>query len=195
MSRYITVAATLSLLLASACSSPLVALAVSKISGPPASPAVKPDPAAPQILVTLPSRGTSFKMALLDKDGDVSIWAAENGSQLFLRNGVLIGTRGLGRDVMSASVPKMADILAMKPHSRTYFDLDGTDTTIRYDFTCAVTVAPPGADLPGTKHLIEACVHPSGTLLNEFWLKPTGVAQKSSQWVTTGVGYAVIEPQ
>lgn len=195
MNRHLTVAAGLSLLLATGCSNPLVAVAVSKLVGPGSTWSAKPQAGAPEILVTLTGRGVRFKMFVLEKDGPVTIWAAQDGTQIFLRDGFLIGTRGFGRDLMSADAPSMAQLRAMKPHTRHYFDLDGSDTTIRFDFACAVIVGENSANLPGTKHLVEACVHPDGTLQNEFWLNSSGTAQKSSQWVSTGVGYAIIEQQ
>ena len=175
------------------CASPLVSNSIARMGGPGNSPAVQPAKDGPAIWLTLPTRGVKFSMTQLDHDGDVTIWAAKDSSQTTLRNGMLIATRGFGRDLMSANVPTVATLLSGKAHTRSYYDLDGTDTMIRHDFTCTTTQSNADAK-PFARHLIERCDSEIGTISNEFWLDSAARLQKSRQWISQGVGYAAIEP-
>ena len=190
--RSVAAAATLALLLAG-CGSPLLKAGLSRFAGTPGTATVQPAAGAPEIWLTLPQRGVKFSMSLLERDGPVSVWAAKDGSQVALRNGFLISTRGFGRDLMSAEAPSVATLASGQPHQRSYFDLDGTDTTIRHSFTCTVEAGDKAAEVPGTRHLIEACAAEIGTIRNEFWVDSAGSLRKSKQWVSQGVGYAAVD--
>ncbi len=181
----LTLAAVVSL---AACNSAAVKTAASKLLGPSASPAVKPAAGAPQIWLTLVSRGIKFPMSQIGQRDGVTIYASKDGAQVFLRNGILIGTRGLGRDLMSADAPSPGALRAGAAHQRSYYDLDGTDTTIRHVFTCTVE-----RDAAVENAIAEACTADIGTIRNQYWLDSGGSVSKSRQWVSQGVGYAAVE--
>lgn len=194
MSRMFPLVAVLSSVLLAGCSSPFVAASIARAAGEVGLPAVQPAAGAPQIYVTLLSAAIKFPMALLDRDGANTVWAASDGAQIFLRNGMLVGTRGLGRDLMSAQVPSPSTIAAKAAHDRSYFDLDGADRMIRYDFTCQVENAEPGSEIAGTQHYVEDCTGAFGRIKNHYWIDRSGNVQKSAQWVSETVGYLVIAP-
>ncbi len=171
-----------------ACNAAAVKTAASKLLGPSASPAVKPAAGAPQIWLTLVSRGIKFPMTQISQRDGVTIYASKDGAQVFLRNGILIGTRGFGRDLMSADAPSPATLRAGSPHQRSYYDLDGTDTTIRHVFTCKVE-----RDAAAGNAIAEACAADIGTIRNQYWFDSAGSVSKSRQWVSQGVGYAAVE--
>ncbi len=171
-----------------ACNAAVMKTAASKVLGPSATPAVKPAAGAPQIWLTLVSRGIKFPMTQIDQHDGVTIYASTDGAQVFLRNGILIGTRGLGRDLMSADAPTPAALRAGGAHQRSYYDLDGTDTTIRHLFTCKVE-----RDAADTTAIAEACAADIGTIRNQYWFNSAGSVSKSRQWVSQGVGYAAVE--
>ena len=171
-----------------ACNSAAVESTASKLLGSPAPPAVKPAAGAPQIWLTLVSRGIKFPMSQVSARDGVTIYASKDGAQVFLRNGILVGTRGLGRDLMSADAPTPAALRAGAPHQRSYYDLDGTDTTIRHVFTCTVERDPAAGNA-----VAEACTADIGTIRNQYWFDSAGGLIKSRQWVSQGVGYAAVE--
>lgn len=173
------------------CGSKLVRAGLARAAGPGASPAIQPAAGAEAIWLTLPGRGVKFSMALLDVDGDVKVWAAKDASQVALREGVLISTRGFGRDLISASVPSLATLRAGGDYPRSYYDLDGTDTTIRHVFACHT--GPEASDDPQVRHIVEVCSGDMGQIRNEFWFDVVGNLIKSRQWVSQGVGYAAVE--
>jgi len=153
------------------------------------APAVKAG-SGPALTLAVPTMGRQERLRLLDRDGDVAVWLGSDGSQYFLRSGVLIGTRGLGADLMSATVPSPAD-LARTPaeHLRAHHYLNGTDTSFVRNYRC--TVAPAVEEKPSAAyHLIETCDSDVGRIENQYWLSRDLHVIKSLQWVSQGVGYA-----
>ncbi len=194
MNRRISLVTVVLALVLAGCGSPYVAAGIARSVGQVGPPAAQPAAGAPLILVTLPKAAIKFPMALLKRDGPVSIWASSDGAQIFLRDGMLVGTRGIGRDLMSAQVPVASAVAAKTVHDRVYFDLDGSDTMIRHDFSCQGENAPPGDEIAGTQHFSEVCQGTLGRIRNQFWIDRSGNVQKSVQWVTETVGYLVIAP-
>lgn len=171
------------------CNSSLGGKLASSVVGVTAStPQVMPAKGAPEIWVTLPGAGVKFAMARLQSRDGVDIFAAQDGTQIFLRDGMVIGSRGFGQDLMSAQAPAMATVLRGQPHQRVYFQMDGTDTMQREDFSCKVQPSAGSAAM-----LDELCESPLRVIRNQFTLNGVGKVLKSRQWITKGVGFVIIE--
>ncbi len=176
------------------CGSPLVKVAMARAAGPSAQAAIKPAKDSPQIAMTLVSRGIKFPLQQLDAQGTVQLWAAGDGAQVALQDGILISTRGFGMDLMSAAVPSVAVLTgAAAQHSRTHHYLDGTDTPIRRSYDCSVTTAEPDEKIPNAVHLQEACRSTAGLITNDYWISGGNRVVKSRQWISQGVGYAIFD--
>lgn len=173
------------------CGSPLVQAAMARAAGPVASPVASPAKDSPQIAMTLVSRSIKFPLQQLDADGDVRLWAAADGVQVALRDGLLISTRGFGMDLMSAEVPAVADLWA--DHTRTHHYLDGADTPIRRSYSCSVATAPGDEKVPGTTHVQETCRGDAGRITNDYWITSKNRLARSRQWVSQGVGYVIFD--
>lgn len=170
----------------------LMAVAVAKATGgaAPAAGAAGSGKGA-QLVVALPSQGRSLQFSAIEHDGDVTTWATPDGLQVMLRDGMLIQTRGLGLDLMSAAVPSQSQILAGKSHSRLHYYLQGSDKSYRRDYSCDVAAGAQEPALPQARHLVETCNSDAGFITNEYYF----VGKKlvlSKQWVSQGVGYAQI---
>ena len=192
MSMHRAIAATLIGVLLSGCASSFVKSGLNRLGGPATTATSVPAAGAPQVWVTLRSKGIKFSMAKLASDGAVVVWAAKDGSQMALRDGVLINTRGFGWDMMSADAPSLATLAKLGSHKRVYYDLDGTDTMRTHNFDCKAESGPV-TDTPFKRHIVEHCVGDLGTIENDFWLDSSGHIAQSRQWVSQGVGYAAIE--
>lgn len=191
MSRTRVLCLLAGLMLAGCSSSPLAGrLALDVIGVTPSAPQAAPAKGAPEIWLTLPSAGVKFAMARLQSRDGVDIFAAADGSQVFLRDGMVVGSRGFGQDLMSAQAPSMATVLQMQPHQRVAFQMDGTDTMQREDFSCKVQAAAGAGRV-----LEELCESPSRVIRNQFTLNSVGKVLKSRQWLTKGVGFVIIEPK
>jgi hypothetical protein len=176
------------------CGAPLVQAALARAAGSSGATVAKPAKDGPQIAMTLVSRGIKFSLQQLDAQDNIRLWAAADGAQVALRDGVLISTRGFGMDLMSADVPSVAALVGGgSDHSRTHHYLDGNDTPIRRSYTCSVAVAAADEKMPDTRHLQESCRSDAGRITNDYWLSGANRIIKSRQWVSQGVGYAIFD--
>lgn len=133
--------------------------------------------------------------------GTVEIWSSSLGVQVFLRNGVIVGSRGLGGDMISADADVTVRALqarANRSGPRRYVVSDGDSTTTDMVFEC--TVRNMGVQnitivnqVFKTHHLQENCTGGPGgdkTLKNDYWVETgTGLVKKSRQWIGPTIGY------
>lgn len=133
--------------------------------------------------------------------GAVEVWSSSDNAQIFLRNGVVIGTRGIGRDIIAADANYTVNALrtgASGSGLRTFTVSDGDVTTTKLQYRCEIRNLGAENIIVVNKgftvnHFEEACSSTiaGGTdLHNEFWVeRSTGVVRKSKQWVGPEVGY------
>ncbi|MGR3462109.1 MAG: YjbF family lipoprotein [Roseovarius sp.] len=157
--------------------------------------AVPPQPIGPaRLRVTLPATGARATLAPVARNGDVTVWQTLDGITLSFRDGVLIATRGLGDDLMSADVGGTLAMLrgtgapGHYPQLRSY--LDGEDRTVFRSFQCRRD-ARPGAGPP--RRITERCVSPRDETTNTYWLDQTGKITRSRQWVSPAIDYMETE--
>lgn len=178
-----------------ACGSPLVGKLATKAVGLKSTAAqATPAKDAPEIWLTLANKKVKFAMAKLQTRDGVDIMAAADGTQVFLRDGMLIGSRGFGQDLMSAEAPSMATVRSQAGHRRVSFQMDGTDTMQREDFNCTVQALPQPPDST-IQSLEERCESPLRVIRNQFTFDNRGSVLKTRQWLTKGIGYSLIEPK
>ena len=163
----------------------------SALGGTTATPGSGATAKGPSLVASFPSQGRVLQFYVLDRDGPVTTWATPGGLQMMLRDGMLIQTRGLGLDLMSATVPTLGQITAMTDHSRSHYYLAGSDNPFRRDYTCTVEQGPIDKVLPNARHLIETCNGKVGFITNYYWVQG-GKLVKSQQWVSQGIGFAVM---
>ena len=160
--------------------------------------------AAPQLIgserlrVSLPETGAVAVLGPVSRNGDVTVWQTLDGITLSFRQGVLIATRGLGDDLMSADVEgdiallRGTDDSGYHPHIRSY--LDGEDRTVFRAYQCRrAGVAPSRVETGGETAAVQRveifCVSPEHEFTNIFWLDAPGRVIKSRQWVSPMMQY------
>lgn len=133
--------------------------------------------------------------------GLVEVWKSSDSAQIFLRNGVVVGTRGVGGDMISADANFTIRALngsAQTSGLKTFIISDGDVTTTEYHFNC--TISDLGVDNINisnqsyrTNRVREDCIGgPDGTaaLRNEYWVQSSSnLVRKSRQWIGPRVGY------
>lgn len=133
--------------------------------------------------------------------GTVEVWNSSDNAQIFLRSGVIVGSRGIGGDIIAADAN--VTIRALRSGARTsgvrrYTISDGDVTTTDYVFQCVIENAgEEGVRIVNqvfrTRHMRETCVGgPLGDarLNNEYWVEPgSGLVRKSRQWIGPSTGY------
>lgn len=135
------------------------------------------------------------------RNGDVEIWQSSDNAHIFLREGVVVGTRGVGSDIIAADASYTQRALKTGKSTsglRRFTVSDGDVTTTKMQFSCEIR------NLGGEKiiiadqsfntvHMRENCVGGPGgdkVLRNEYWVHmPTGKVRKSRQWVGPRAGY------
>lgn len=142
--------------------------------------------------------GQTGYLAIFDTKGDVLTWKTPDGVTFSQRGGVLIQTRGLGADLMSAQAPSVGQLTqAGDGYQRIYYFLGGDDQGTRRTYDCRATVVgKESIQILGrtykTTHITELCERPLGKLTNDYWVEGTSI-RKSRQWVSGAIGYIEFE--
>ena len=152
----------------------------------------------PILRATIKARGADAFLTIGDAKGNVVTWATTDGSTFTLRDGVLIQTRGLGPDLMSAQAPSLADLQTNGgTHQRLYFSLGEDDQTVRRTYDCTVSVL--GRELievfsktHTVTRVAETCARPQGSITNEYWIEGATI-RKSRQFASGAVGFIDFE--
>lgn len=153
----------------------------------------------PVDLVTIERRNAQGVIAKIATNQGVETWSSIDKKTIALRTGVIVATRGLGEDLMSASVPQLAQLRSPSgTHTRVHTVLDGEDKPVHQRFDCnanrigaeTITVVErPYA----VQHVAESCSGPLGSFVNDYWFHTDGKLRKSRQWISDSVGYVTIE--
>lgn len=152
----------------------------------------------PILRVAVPSRGLDGFLTISDSKGDVVTWTTTDGATFSFRNGVLIQSRGLGPDLMSAQVPTVAELSRDGGrHQRVYYFLGADDQATRRTYECTVKVV--GRDTitvfernHETTQVKEDCTWAYGSIKNDFWIEGTSI-RRARQWLSAGTGYVEFE--
>ena len=152
----------------------------------------------PILRAVIAARGADAFVTITDQKGSVVTWSTTDGTTFTLRDGVLIQTRGLGPDLMSAKAPVVQQLLTNGgTHQRVYYFLGADDrsTTRTYDCTVAVvgseTIQVMGKS-HATTHVTETCARAQGSITNEFWIEGKMI-RKSRQLASGGAGFIDFE--
>ena len=152
----------------------------------------------PVLLVSSKTLGQTGFLTLFDTKADVLTWKTPDGVTFSQRGGVLIQTRGLGADLMSAQAPSVAQLMrAGDGYPRIYYFLGGDDQGTRRTYDCRTTVVgTESIEVLGrthkATHITELCERPLGKLTNDYWVEGESI-RKSRQWVSGAIGYIDFE--
>lgn len=156
----------------------------------------------PLILADLPSQGTAATLLPAGRNGDVVTWQAGGGAQISLDRGVVVATRGLGFDLMSAdasaTVARLHGSASGASYERFASYMDGENETVFAALVCEMQprgrqVLPLLSSRYEVLFIEETCALPDATMTNYYWRQPDGTIRKSRQWVGPEIGYIEIE--
>lgn len=136
-------------------------------------------------------------LTIADAKDEVVTWTAQGQATFSLRDGVLIQTRGLGADLMSAEAPSLAELQSGASYQRVYFFLGEDDRGTRRTYDCvASTVGRTSVQILGKTHSVihvsERCTRPNSKVTNDFWIEGNAI-RSSRQWASSRVGYVEFE--
>ncbi len=148
----------------------------------------------PILRAKVPALGLDLLMSVRDARGDVVTWESAEGVTFAFRKGVLIESRGLGPDLMSAAAPSPGQLLGKGSYPRTYYFVSAEERNEPRPYTC--TPAPAGTEsitiygkAHSTRLIREECLRDVGRITNEFWFE-AGSPRQSRQWISPLAGYA-----
>lgn len=152
----------------------------------------------PVDLVTVEKSGAQGVIAKIASNNGVETWSSVDNKTLALRNRVLVATRGLGGDLMTAAVPSPAQLSGGQSFVRVHTVLDGQDQPVSTRFTCeSVNLGPETIQFVeysyATRHVRESCTSNSASFTNDYWFNIGGKLRQSRQYVSESVGYVVIQ--
>lgn len=148
----------------------------------------------PVLRVSSKAMGLASFVKIADAKGPVLTWATPDGATFSQRNGVLIQTRGLGADLMSATAPSVAQLMQPgQKYTRIYYFLGGDDQGVKRTYDCVTTIAGPDRiEILGrahaTTHVVETCARSGVKVKNDFWIEGSRIRQ-SREWVSSGIGH------
>lgn len=165
------------------------------------TPAILDEIRQPYLLVEIPSRQASASRTLFHQRGSIQDWRGADGISIILQDDVLVATRGLGADLLSADPVPPAVLRASRSeaYTRVYRHLDTENRLVTESYLCST--APGGAaqvDLiarqVATRRIIETCRGANDAqlpVINQYWVGTSdGLMSKSRQWVSQSVEYA-----
>jgi hypothetical protein len=143
---------------------------------------------APLIMVGFESLGRTQVMAMTGQNGATRTYMAPSKEALIIRDGMVVGTRGLGHDLSVAEPQTEPLIRAGQAGSASrvmrYFSGDGLERPL--SFACTVT---PG---PKAGVVVESCKGHGAHFQNNY-APQGGHLPVSRQWLGPQLGYVTIQ--
>jgi hypothetical protein len=151
----------------------------------------------PVLRIQSKALGQDAFLTIVDAKENVVTWTAQGQANFSLRDGVLIQTRGVGSDLMSAQVPSLAQLKGGASYERVYYFLGADDIGTRRTYDCtAATIGRETIEVLGkshaTTHVTETCNRANGKVTNDYWIEGN-VIRKSRQWASNSVAYLEFE--
>lgn len=129
--------------------------------------------------------------------GTVEVWQSSDNLQVILRNGVLVGTKGLGGDIRSTeAVTTFAGFDDQGGGGQRLITVDRTNGTAQTTaFACDMTQLGRETiqivdQRVATYRMREECSYGQAGFTNEYWVETgSGKMRKSRQWAGPTLGY------
>jgi hypothetical protein len=149
----------------------------------------------------IPNYGLAAVLFLSQDRAPYSIWLTPDNVSLQMRAGMIIGSRGVGADLVSVDDPRMIAVLEGRegpgPSKRVNRAFNGLNQTVATEFSCVIedmgsaSVTIVGRSYP-TRHLRQTCTSPNENFVNDYWQQGRTV-WKSRQWFNNQIGYMTVE--
>lgn len=149
----------------------------------------------------IPNFGLASVLYLSQDRAPYSIWRTPDKVTLQFRAGMIIGSKGVGADLVAVDDPRMIAVLEGRegpgPAKRVNRAFNGLNETVATEFSCviedmgATSVTVVGLSYP-VRHLRQTCTSPNENFVNDYWQQGRTV-WKSRQWFNEQVGYMTVE--
>ncbi len=153
------------------------------------------------MILGIEASNVTLAIAPVTINGPVVTWKTPDRRGFSFNRGVLVGTRGFGDDLMSASAGPSISLITSRRGGRVarvnhYLSGEGHSAALSLD--CTVT---PGASVrltmgeinTTTTMVSEMCQRDGLKVENRYWVDARGKILKSRQWISQGMGYIVTQ--
>lgn len=155
----------------------------------------------PLLRLTIGETGSQATAAELARNGDTATYFMGTGQAIYLRGGLMTGTRGLGYDLMSLDMPfrSVADALKGGSYTRVHRYLDSENRITKPTANCSMRVESTQTLTQlerqyQVRHVVETCSGDGVSFQNTYDLDArTTQVWRSSQWVGPVAEHALIE--
>ena len=155
---------------------------------------------APKIIAAVESQPEAIalfvRQTVSDSSG-VGSWVGPDGAQLMFDNGMLVGTRGFGGDVLASDISEsraLVQSLGAGYATRLMTVIDGEDRAVTRALKCQITPGDAAQVTVGTQAIAtrittEYCRSDLASFTNFYWVVPgSGEIIQSSQWAGQPTG-------
>lgn len=152
----------------------------------------------PLLVARLETTNSFSTLSLAAQNRDVKTFFTPDRISVSLKNGIMVATRGLSEDLMSADAAAAAKAIPKAKnasYSRLYRWLDGEDKQIVERFQCDLAfVATAKVEIVErihkARHMQETCTGNGQTIVNDYWVGIAApVIWQSRQWISPSLGY------
>lgn len=142
---------------------------------------------SPVLLVELPTLDSAAALTLSGVNNGVETFLTTDGKSISLKDGVVVATRGLGFDLMTADTADVRQALRDQAQSavRIHRYLDGENQLVARSFMCTYTHT-------ATLRSNEVCNSADGAIENSYIFDNKGNTLSSSQWISPRIGDMLI---
>lgn len=152
----------------------------------------------PVDLITVERLGAQAVIAKIATNAGVETWSSVDKKTVSFRSGLLVASRGLGDDLIGATVPNLSQITSGGSYPRSHSWMRANDQVVRSDFSCrtelvgssAITIVERSYPV---RQFRESCTGDGGAFQNDYWVQIGGKLRQSRQFVSDGVGYVLIQ--
>ncbi|MBU2992167.1 YjbF family lipoprotein [Octadecabacter sp. 1_MG-2023] len=145
--------------------------------------------------VSIIDREATGLIFAVGRNGEKVTWNSPDGLSFVLEGGFLVGTRGLGDDVMGSDVSGARSALRSGgSYLRTIDFLNGLSQIERSVYQCEMEETRTDEltiveKTYATTILEETCTGENHSFKNTYWRGVDGIVWQSRQWISAGVGY------
>lgn len=152
---------------------------------------------APAIVVSVENRDAATGFLRQSERDNVETWISPDNVALYLEQGFVVGTRGLGSDMMTADIRQPAALILPRRAGqvqRFMSFLDGNDQVTVRSYICDIESRGSrqidlGTGLVPTELMQESCTNPDQEFQNLYWVEPrSGQIVQSRQWAGDFIG-------
>lgn len=151
----------------------------------------------PADLATVVATGAEAVIFEVGQNGDTQTWSSVDDKTLAIRQGQIVGTRGLRGDLVAAEVPQLSRIASGGgAHGRVLVTIGEEEKVRRSRYDCTLSVL--GSETVSfversyaTRRVQETCSGEDGDFTNDYWFQG-GTLRQSRQWMGADLGYILL---